>query len=273
LQDADLSGLHGDLHLIKKEKDKKNISIDQVRELIRKLNMSSFLNSYKVGIIKHAHSLSTEAANALLKILEEPKEKVIIILVTSDIDAMPTTIVSRSQILKFNPVGSDIIYDYLVKEHKASRSAAKKFSLLCLGRPALAVKFLEDKEFYNNYLERVNIFLNFLNQDINERFNAVEKLLNTGSARQALSGGQETAKLAGRIIEIWLGLSRDMLLLEFNRKDLIQHEITTNELLGVKEKLRLGSLLHLTDVLRKANGYLKANVNPKSVLEQVAINI
>ena len=77
--------IHGDVHLIKKEKDKKNISIEQVREFIRVLGMASFLNSYKIGIIKHAESLSLEASNALLKTLEEPKVKVIIILVSSSI--------------------------------------------------------------------------------------------------------------------------------------------------------------------------------------------
>ena len=56
-------------------KDKKNISIEQIRDFIRVLNMSSFAGGYKIGVVKHAELLSTEAANALLKTLEEPKEK------------------------------------------------------------------------------------------------------------------------------------------------------------------------------------------------------
>ncbi|MCG2701359.1 hypothetical protein L6267_04280, partial [Candidatus Parcubacteria bacterium] len=47
-------GLHGDVHIIKKQEDKKNISIEQVREFIRILNMASFMDSYKIGIIKNA---------------------------------------------------------------------------------------------------------------------------------------------------------------------------------------------------------------------------
>jgi DNA polymerase III subunit delta' len=96
--------MHGDCHIIKKDDDKKNISIEQVRDFIRVLSMSSFLGNYKIGIIKQADTLSLEAANALLKTLEEPNEKVVIILITPDLETLPETIVSRSQVLNFYPV-------------------------------------------------------------------------------------------------------------------------------------------------------------------------
>ncbi len=266
-EEMELGKAHGDFHLLKKEKDKKNISIEQVREFIRKLNMSSFFNSYKLGVIKHAHTLSEEAASALLKTLEEPKEKVIIILVTSQIDSLPATIISRSQVLKFNQASADTIYDYLVKSYKAPRSSAKNFSRLSLGRPVLAVKFLEDKDFYLSYMKRVKTFFSLLNQDVNERFKAIEELI------KGEGSGQETVKLAKRIIETWSGVLRDLLLIEFNHADLIQHEIVGDELMALKRKLNLKNLLHLSDILRESEKYLEANVNPKLVLENIAINI
>jgi len=259
--------LHGDVHLIKKEKDKKNISIEQIRDFIRILSLASFLNSYKIGIIKHAESLSIEAANALLKTLEEPKTKVVIILITSKIEALPSTIISRSQVLKFNPVKADVIYDYLVEEHKARRSKAKNFSRLCLGRPALAVKFLEDQDFYEGYIERAKTFLNFTNQDINQRLLAVEDLIGTKAS------GQDSAKLAGRIIEIWQGLVRDLLLTEFGQSELMQHLLFDKEFNKIKIKFKIDKLLGLVKNLRQAEKYLEANVNPKLVLEQIAIGI
>jgi len=260
-------GIHGDVHLIKKDKDKKNISIEQIREFIRTLGMSSFLNPYKIGIVKHAEDLSIEAANALLKTLEEPKVKVVIILVTADIDVLPTTIVSRSQILKFNPVQTDIIYDYLVKDYKAKRSTAKDLSHLCLGRPALAVKFLEDKEFYTNYLDRAQVFLQFSQQDINQRLIAVEKLIGLKPV------GQESVRIANRIIEIWQGLIRDLMLLEIDQDNLVQHLLLIEELKKLKTKYNRSALLNLTNFLTQAKDYLQANVSPKLILENLVINI
>ncbi len=259
--------IHSDFYLIKRGKDKKNISINEVRDFINILSMSSFLNSYKIGLVKHAEDLSIEAANALLKTLEEPRAKVVIILITSNFEAMPATIVSRSQILKFNPVSADIIYDYLIKEHKASRSVAKNFSRLCLGRPALAIKFLENKDFYEIYLERIKAFINMMNQDINARFKIIEELLNKKIV------GQEAVRIVGRILEIWQGLVRDLLLLEVDNENLIQHELVGQELFRIKDKLPVNSLLNLLKILNQAKEYLRANVNPKIVLENIAINI
>jgi len=260
-------GIHGDITLIKKDKDKKNISVEQIRDFIRTLGLSSFLNSYKIGIIKHAETLSLEAYNALLKTLEEPKFKVVIMLVTKDLEALPLTIISRSQLLRFYPVKSDIIFDYLIKRHRASRSAAKNFSRLCLGRPALAVKFLENSNFLDNYNEWVRVFLDFFTSDVNQRLAQVEQLI----GREAK--GQESVKLANRFLEIWQGLTRDLMLIEFGQADLVQHQLYEKELNQLQGKFNLIKLLTMTGLLRQAKKYLQANVTPKLVLENIAINV
>lgn len=255
-----------DFFLIKKEKDKKNITVEKVRDFIRSLAMTSFLNSYKIGIIKHAETLSAEAANALLKTLEEPKRKVIIILITHSLDALPTTIASRAQILRFHPVSTDVIYDYLIKDCGASRSQAKNFARLSLGRPALAVKFCQDKEFYQVYQERARVFLDFFNQNINERLTAVEKII----GRQS---GQAAVTSARRILQIWLGVLRDRLLLQFGHQDRIQHHIFESELENQASVPTAEFLLSDVKLLRQAEKYLDANVNPRLVLENIAINL
>ncbi|MFH1772908.1 MAG: AAA family ATPase [Patescibacteria group bacterium] len=261
-----IRGIYGDIHLIKKDKDKKNISIEQIRSFIRTISLSSFLNSYKIGIIKHAEDLSLEAFNALLKTLEEPKSKVIIILITSCIESLPLTIVSRSQILKFFPLSADIIYDYLIKYHQAQRSVAKNFSKLCLGRAALAVKFLEDKDFYENYKKKVEVFLSFMDVDINKRILAVEELI--GKEMR----GQESVRLATRAVEVWQGLARDLLLILLEQDDLTQHQMFMKEFYSIKSKLDINSLIKLINLLRQAREFIKANVSPRLALEQVAIS-
>lgn len=264
---------HGDFYLVKKDKSKKNISIEQIRGLITTLGMSSFLNSYKIGIIKHAHSLTVEAANALLKTLEEPKKDVIVILVTSNPETLPATILSRSKILRFKPVSADIIYDYLIEKAGAGRSAAKNYSRMCLGRPALAVKFLNDSDFYDSYLKRAGVFLNFFKNDINDRFRDIEGLLkDSGSKQGAEQTGQESAALAVRISEIWAGMARDLLLLSHNHGNLIQHEIFLKELNALKEKLSQKKIISLFEALASAEKYIKSNVNPRLALEVVSLN-
>ncbi len=259
--------LHGDFHLIKREEDKKNVSIEQIRELIKMLSLSSFLGSYKIGIIKNAESLSEGAANALLKTLEEPREKVVIILVASCLEDIPATIASRSQTLNFYPVESGIIYDFLVENLDCQRSLAKNISRLSLGRPALAIKFFEDKEFYKNYLLKVDLFLNFFNQNINERFREIEKFVGKETF------GRENVKKSLTILAVWQGLVRDLLLIYSGRGDLIQHEVAGEKLKQINKNFNKSDLLALNKFISFGENYIKANVSPKLVLEDIACNL
>jgi DNA polymerase III gamma/tau subunit len=259
-------GIHSDIYLIKRPADKKNISIEQVRSFITSLGMSSFLNSYKIGIIKSAESLSEGAVNALLKTLEEPKAKVVIILTVADFEVLPKTIISRSQVLRFRPVASDEIFNDLIKNQGALRSQAKNFSRLAAGRPALAVKFLKDKKYYESYKTNVRSFIEFLSPDINQRFKAVDTIL-AGRLH-----GQELVRTVGGVIDIWQNLTRDLMLLELGLADLVQHQAFDKELAAIKSKLSLKGLVGLIGVLKQAKEYLAANVNPKLTLENVVVS-
>ncbi len=79
-----------------------NRGIDEIRELREAVRTAPFSSPYKIYIIDEAHMLTKEAANALLKTLEEPPSHVIFILATTDPDKLPQTIVSRCQKVVFN---------------------------------------------------------------------------------------------------------------------------------------------------------------------------
>lgn len=263
----DLGGYHGDLYLIKKDPEKKNIAISEVREFIKRMQMGSFLGNYKVGIIKDADFLSPEAANALLKTLEEPKKKVVIILTVTDMEVLLPTIISRSQVLHFTPVPAGKIQDYLVNELGISRSAAKNYSRLCLGRPALAVKFAKEKDYYNNYLKLAGQFLEIISGNINERLAIVDSIMAKKLA------GQAGVKKCENILEIWQGLARDFILNELGHFDLIQNEIKAGEIKSAGARLKPGQAIKFLTAVKTARKYLEANVNPKLVLEELVINL
>lgn len=79
-----------------------NRGIDEIRELRDAVRTSPFSSPYKVYIVDEAHMLTKEAANALLKTLEEPPSHVVFILATTDPEKLPTTIVSRCQKVVFH---------------------------------------------------------------------------------------------------------------------------------------------------------------------------
>jgi len=258
---------HGDCHILKKDIEKKNISVEQVRDLINVLNMSSFLNSFKIGIIKDADMLSDKAANALLKTLEEPKKNVIIILVTNDLDAIPLTIKSRAKVMNFWPVPVDTIYDHLLIDGKAKRDEAKIISRMSLGRPALAMKLFRDKEYYQKYLAQIELFLNFLDQDVNERLQVVNEFIGTKKA------DQDDTREAKKILEIWEGVVRDCFLFKYSNNFLIQNGEFELAIKKFSMQRTGADIVKLLKNIKIAKNYLVANVNFKTVIESIAVQV
>jgi len=97
--EAELS--HPDLHMLTTPEGKKQIVVDQVRDLCTTLVMTSYAAGYKVAIIDPAERMNINAANSLLKTLEEPTRDTLLILVRSRLDTLPATVASRCQRLRF----------------------------------------------------------------------------------------------------------------------------------------------------------------------------
>lgn len=94
--------IHPDFHII--QRDGQNIKIEQIRSLEKEASLMPYEGRYKFFIIEDAENMNIQSANALLKTLEEPPARVIIVLLASNPYYLPPTILSRCQILKFYPL-------------------------------------------------------------------------------------------------------------------------------------------------------------------------
>jgi len=270
------NSFNSDLHVVNIEEGKKTISITQIRDLIKTLSLSSFLNSYKIGIIKKAGQLTVEAQNALLKTLEEPKDKVITILLANSEDNLLPTILSRGQKLYFQPVDAETTYNYLISEYGTKRTLARDLANLSLGRPLRAVKFLNDEAAYEKYLQKSKVLLPFLLLSLNKRIEGLSSVYHDKTySAFAISTADE-------LIATFEGLWRDLLLLHYNNPEKIQHSALKKELektlqalneKGITNNKLAKYLLERFKLAAMAREYLKANVNPYTVLEQLVINL
>ncbi|MCX6744485.1 MAG: DNA polymerase III subunit delta', partial [Candidatus Parcubacteria bacterium] len=158
-------GIHPDVYFLKKDEDKKNISVEQVREMHKFLSLTSFLNSYKIALVANAQELSESAQNALLKVLEEPTPKTILILIVNDHNLLLPTISSRCQLVKFRQLSEEQIFHHLVGLG-SSREQAKILTALSCGQIGLAIDYLANPELFNSYLEKMGRILAMFNQDL-----------------------------------------------------------------------------------------------------------
>jgi DNA polymerase-3 subunit delta' len=88
---------HSDLHWLRRPEDKKSIGVDAVRETCEQLGMTSMRGGYRVAIVTPAHLMTPSAQNALLKTLEEPAPRTLLVLVTSRPSRLLATLRSRCQ--------------------------------------------------------------------------------------------------------------------------------------------------------------------------------
>ena len=100
---------HPNIFKIKKKKDKKIIDIDQIREMIQFTNQTSFNNDRKIIIIEDINLLGINSANALLKSIEEPNNKIYYILINNSEFKILETIKSRCLEFKSNLLNSEVI--------------------------------------------------------------------------------------------------------------------------------------------------------------------
>jgi len=136
------SSQHPDVHVISNEDTQ--IKIDVIRQLQKDINLKAYAGPYKVFIIDNAHTLTPEASNSLLKILEEPPKKSLIILISDKPNLLFKTVISRCKILKFLPLKRTVLEDILRKDYKLDNALAHFLAYFSEGRLGGALKLMDE---------------------------------------------------------------------------------------------------------------------------------
>ncbi len=136
--------------------DGKTIKIEQVRFMQEKVQEKPVTSSKKVYLILQAETMTREAANSLLKTLEEPPEYAVIILTTSNESKILTTIKSRCMKLHFEPIPEEKIINYL-KQNGIDANITENMLKHCEGSIGKALKINDLKEQYIQIEELINI--------------------------------------------------------------------------------------------------------------------
>lgn len=133
-----------------------NINIAECHQIIKKLSFKPFEAEYKVLIMWLPEYLAKEG-NALLKLIEEPPQKTLFLLVAENQDVILTTIRSRTQLVKINRLRDDDIKQYLIHHHQLDESQAKQIAYICGGNLQKAHQLLGEDN--NNHFETLRNWL------------------------------------------------------------------------------------------------------------------
>jgi hypothetical protein len=131
--------------VISPDPEKGTINIDAVREMRIFLSERPIGSPARIVIIDSAESMTFDAEDAILKIVEEPPEYAVIILISSDADAIVPTLVSRCRRIYFPRAGKEIIKNWLVNGKNIPLEDAERAVKLSFGRPGLALDIAEGR--------------------------------------------------------------------------------------------------------------------------------
>src|SRR4030095_9016446 len=127
-------GNHADVRIIEPLAGKKEISIQQIRELEKELNFRSFSGKKKIAILDQATLMNLSAQNALLKTLEEPPPDSLLILIAANGGALLPTLRSRCLRISFGPLTRDLIGGFLVSRKGLAAATAGFLAAIGLRR-------------------------------------------------------------------------------------------------------------------------------------------
>jgi len=134
---------HPDLRLVTIPSGKKEIGVEQARDLKRWITLRSAQGNTKIAILLDAEMLTLAAQNALLKTLEEPPAGSMLMVVANNADAMLATVRSRCQRIPLRPLAMPLVTQILVDEHQVSPAIAGDLARLAEGSPGRALALQE----------------------------------------------------------------------------------------------------------------------------------
>ncbi len=126
------------------EKKQSIISVDEGREIIQRISLKAFEAEYKIVLIWLPELMNTSAANSILKVLEEPPEKTLFLLVTNDLERNLTTILSRCQTVNVPLFNDEDIAKTLENFDHKNKPEAQRIALMSDGNMNQAIKLTEE---------------------------------------------------------------------------------------------------------------------------------
>ncbi len=193
------AGSHPDVRLVVRPADKRTLPVELVREVIHSANLAPSVGPWRIFVIPELERMAAASANALLKTLEEPPERVVLLLTCSELETLLPTVVSRCQVVPTQPPTADEIQKALVERWDVALGRAEELTALAQGRIGWAIDAAQHPEIERARSETLARLISLTGAPREERL----------SAASALASDTEAAR---QLVELWLFWWRDVVL-------------------------------------------------------------
>jgi DNA polymerase III subunit delta' len=252
-------GNHPDVRILSPLAGKKEISIQQIRELEKELNFRSFSGKKKIAILDPATLMNLPAQNALLKTLEEPPQDSLLILIASNGGALLPTLRSRCLRLTFGPLARHLVSGFLVSRKRIEVETAEFLAAMSMGSLGSVVS-IDTQELLERRREWMRLTSSLRAGDYRAATDAAE----------VLAGSKEDSLRFLEWVESWF---RDLLIYTVtqNQQDIVNvdmlEQIQQQSATADFERL----FLRITEAKAAVAG-IQRNLNRRMVLEDLLLN-
>ncbi len=245
------------------------ISVYEAQEIVKSLSLKAYEGGFKVMIIWMAEKMNIAASNKLLKLIEEPPNKTVFILIAEDEEHIIQTIRSRCQSLHFPPLGEADICKALMERENCEESLAKKIAHQANGDYTKATHILK-KNAGDEQFEAW--FISWIRSAFKAKGNKSTVLELVAWSEEIAALGRETQK---SFLLYCLDFFRQSLLLNYKAKNLVYLEPSV-------EKFKLekfapfvhgNNIMEITEALETAIYHIERNGNAKIILTDLSIKL
>lgn len=256
-----LSDNHPDIIRVTHEKPN-TISVDDIRAQVNNdVAIKPYSGLYKIYIINEAEKMTTQAQNAILKTLEEPPEYAVILLLTTNVNSLLPTILSRCVVLNMKPVADELVKKYLMEQLRVPDYKAEVCVAFARGNIGKAKALASSEDFENVKAEALSLLKYIQDMELGEIIAAVKRI-----AEYKLEVSDYLD-----IFSIWY---RDVLL--FKATNDANHLVFREEIQSLRKTAQRSSyegIEKIIEALDTAKRRLDANVNFELTMELLMMTI
>ncbi|MFH4969255.1 DNA polymerase III subunit [Gaetbulibacter sp. M240] len=245
------------------------ISVDEAQDIIKALSLKAYEGGYKIMIIWMAEKMNAASANKLLKLIEEPPNKTIFILIAEDEEQIINTIRSRCQVLHFPPLAEAIIKKALMEKQNVPEAVATKIAHQAHGNYNKAFDLINKS---SEDLQFETWFIFWIRSAFKAKGNkaAIRDLISW--SEDIAKSGRETQK---QFLHFCLDFFRQAMLLNYKAHDLVYYEPETDsfDLKKFAPFVHGGNIIEINNELQDAMYHIERNGNAKIILTDLSIKL
>ena len=246
-----------------------NIGVEEANDIVSKMSLKAFNGGYKVLIVWMAEKMNSLCANKLLKLIEEPADKTVIILVTEDEEQLINTIRSRCQIVHLHPLSEETLKNTLISSHNTESVLAENIAHQSEGSYSRALDLLgqepEDLQFETWFIAWVRT--------------AFQAKSNKQSINSLMAWSTEISKAGREIQKQFLDYSlrffRQAMLYNYGAKDLFFMVLNDKSFKfeNFAPFIDASNITEISKEIELANYHIERNANAKIVLTDLSIKL